>query len=226
MAKTKGRRRIGLIEDQLLGRGIYDLGEIARLVQRSPAEVSTWARSTARTDALLFPRQSRLFAFPDLVTAVVVAELRGRDVRLDRIRHARHYLATKVESDWPLAHFAALNELATSGASVYVGSKRDWLDASEGGQMAFYEVASPLMRRLEFGRDGLATLWRPVDGIVVNPAIQAGAPCVEGTRISTEFLAELEFVGEEPEDIAHDYDLDIALVSQALRYEHEHRTAA
>ena len=167
-----------------------------------------------------------MFSFYDLVTAVIASELRRRQVSVNSIREARHWLASELHQDWPLAHAAGLNQLASVGRSVYYGAGKDWLDAGQGGQISFYEVVSPVLRRLQFDAEGMATLWRPADGVLVDPAVQAGAPCVEGTRIATHFLAGLEAIGEDVGDIAEDYDLDPGLVTQALRYEHEHQLAA
>jgi uncharacterized protein (DUF433 family) len=112
-----------------------------------------------------------------------------------------------------------LAALAVAGRDVYVGEGDDWLDAGRDGQLPFDEVIRPLLDRLQFGSDQLATAWRPVDGVLVNPAIQAGAPCLQGTRITTHHLAALVLVGESPEDIAADYDLDLVNVVDALAYE-------
>ena len=209
----------GIADDRLLGHGIYDLDEIARLVRRSSAEVSTW---TTGGQALLSPRKGRLFGFYDLVTAVVTAELRRRQVPLVRVQDARKWLADDVLPDvqWPLAHAVGLKALASVGRNVYFHHPQEgWLDASSGGQRPFVAVVSPLIRHLTFDELGMASEWRPVRGIVVDPDVQAGAPCLDGTRIPTTLIAELVEAGEDPEDIAQDYALDIRLVKTAMGYE-------
>lgn len=207
-------------DDRLLGRGIYDVGEIAFLVRRSPSEISTWASPTkAGDDALLLPRERRLFTFWDLVTAAVTARLLRREVKLARVRYARNYLREEFGVDWPLAHAASLHRLASVGPSVYLQKPDGWVDASEGGQLPFAEVVEPLIHRLDFSVDGMASAWRPVDGVVINPRVQAGTPCVEGTRVATHLLAQLVDAGEDVGDIADDYDLDPALVAEALAFE-------
>ena len=203
-----------------LGRGIYDVVEVARLVGRSPDEVARWGVSTHDRDALLFPRERRLLSFYDLVTAFVVAALRRRGVPLPKVRDARHMLAGHFGVDWPLAHQPVLDGLATSGSDVYV-LLGDWIDASRGGQPAIPEVVGPLLQLLDFDAEGMASLWRPVPQVVVNPSVQAGAPCVKGTRIATRFLAELADTGESIEDIADDYDLDVDVVRAALDFERD-----
>lgn len=202
----------------LLGRGIYDAAEVARLVRRSVDEVAGWAAATRNQDALLIPRHGRLLSFYDLVTACVVAELRRRDIPLRKIRDSRRTLAAHFAVDWPLAYAASLNGLATLGSDVYALVDQ-WIDAGRGGQSAIQEIVEPLLHRLDFGADGMASLWRPAPGVVVNPLVQAGAPCVSGTRISTEFLAGLVDAGETVDDIARDYSLDPEDVANAVSFE-------
>lgn len=213
----------------LVGRGIYDSEEIAQLLGLSPRAVSRWAGEPGRGGGLLFPNERRLFTFWDLVTARVVSDLLGRKIPLRNIRDARDHLQTKVDTSWPLAHFAGLNRIAVVGRSVYVDPTGDgtWSDATLRGQAPFIEVAAPLMQRLEFEHEGgLASSWRPSDGVVLRPTVQAGAPCVEGTRIATAMLAGLRRQGETVEDLADDYELAPELVRHALRYEESLAQAA
>ena len=203
--------------ERLLGQGIYDVAEIARLVRRSPTEVSGWASGDR---PLLLPRHRRLFSFYDLVTALVTAELRRRQVSLIEVRAAREWVGRRIDAPWPLAHAAGLDRLASVGKSVFYRDEGDdWLDVGRHGQHAFQEVVDPLIRHLSFDDLGMASSWRPVEGVIVDPAVQAGAPCVDGTRIPTSMLAELVAAGDDPDDIADDYALDVELVSQAVRYE-------
>lgn len=209
--------------DTLLGQGIYDLCELARLVGRSPDELTGWATSPragrTRRDALLIPRQGRLFSFYDLVTAVVTSEFRDRDVPLGKVRDARRFLSKRLEVEWPFAHVDGLKSLATVGRDIYFEDGTTWVDASKGGQAAFEAVVAPLIRRLEFDSEGMAAKWRPVEGVLLNPQIQAGAPCVDGTRLSTHFVLSLVEAGEAVEDVADDYDLPPEAVRRALAYE-------
>jgi uncharacterized protein (DUF433 family) len=203
----------------LLGRGIYDVAEVARLVRRSADEVAGWAAATRDADALLLPRQRRLLSFYDLVTAVVTAEFRGRGVPLRNIRDARRTLAADFDVDWPLAHAAGLRRLASSGKDVLVSHDDAWYAASKGGQRAIDEVVRPLLRRLAFDSEEMASLWRPAPGVVVDPRVQAGAPCLKGTRLTTEFLAGLAESDEDPADIARDYGVPPATVRAAIEFE-------
>lgn len=207
----------------LIGRGIYDSDEIARLTGLRVRDISRWAGSPSHGGGLLYPTDRRLFTFWDLVTARVIGSLLASKVPLANIRDAREHLRSRVDSDWPLAHYGGLSRLANVGRNVYYDDgpdgRPDWLDATLGGQVPLDVVVKPLLHRLEFDADGLAQAWSPLDGILLRPSVQAGTPCVEGTRVSTRLLADLWERGARPTDLADDYELPLRLVRQALKYE-------
>jgi uncharacterized protein (DUF433 family) len=213
----------------LIGRGIYDSDEIARLTGVPVRDVSRWASAPEHGGGLLFPVDRRLFTFWDLITVRVTATLLGRKVPLSHIRDARDHLTTKVDSDWPLAHFAVLSRIANVGRSVYVGDGddgEDWFDATLGGQLPLDVVVEPLLQRLKFENHKLATEWSPREGIVLRPTVGAGTPCVEGTRIPTALLADLAAQGESVVDLADDYELTPDVVRRAIAYETDPARAA
>ena len=76
-----------------------------------------------------------------------------------------------------------------------------------------------LIQPIEYGPDLHAAKWRPAQLILLDPKIQAGAPCIEGTRIPTTLVAKLNKAGEHKEDIAEDMRLNITQVNAALEYE-------
>ncbi len=65
----------------------------------------------------------------------------------------------------------------------------------------------------------MATIWRPHTCVWINPEVQAGTPCVDGTRIPTGTLADLHDAGLEFEDLSDDYQLSIGQVRAAIGYE-------
>ncbi|WP_419837991.1 DUF433 domain-containing protein [Candidatus Poriferisodalis sp.] len=70
----------------------------------------------------------------------------------------------------------------------------------------------------------MAAIWRPAAGVWVNPAVQAGAPCIDGTRVPTRLVASLARTAEDEEskhlaDMCDDYRLTPKQVQQAVDYE-------
>lgn len=207
----------------LLGRGIYDSGEVARLAKVAPRDVSRWAGDVARGGGLLFPVDRRLFNFWDLLTAHVTADLLARAVPLHSIRDARDYLQQFADGPWPLAHLAGLSRLAHVGEHVYVDAngEGDWIDATLSGQAPLRTVIQPYLKLLavSFDPEGLASSWQPCEGIILQPRVQAGSPCVQGTRVPTQLLADMNRQNESVEDLASAYGLDRDLVQRAVDYE-------
>lgn len=196
---------------RLLGRGIYDLIETARLVHRDPETIARWTRGKEP----LYPvANTRLLSFLDVISLLVVSELVERKVPKREIRNGAQYLAETLETRYPFAH----EELATAGAAFF-GKVDAWVDVGKGGQGAFEPVIRDLLRPIEYGSDRLAAIWRPRSGVWVNPAVQAGAACVDGTRVPTRIIAELVEANEDLEDIAEDLHLEVSAVEAALAFE-------
>ena len=63
--------------EPLLGRGIYDIAEAARIVRRHPDTVARWTRGT---DPLNHVESDRIISFLDLISLWVISELIRRGV--------------------------------------------------------------------------------------------------------------------------------------------------
>ena len=199
----------------LLGRGIYDPTEAARLIRVHPETLVRW---TTGKDPLVIPAFERFFDFEDLVSLLVIAELWRRHVPTDDIRFGIKALASELDVERPLAHIDAPTQLATVGKAFFANIG-EWADASKGFQLAFRPMIEPVLQPLEYGVQGMASLWRPVPAVTASPGVQAGTPCVEATRIPTSTVVGLVQEGEDPEDIAFDLDLEIEQIEAALRFE-------
>ena len=197
--------------EPLLGRGIYDIAEAARIVGRHPETVARWTRGT---DPLHHVEDDRIISFLDLISLWVISELARRGVPRPEIRAGGKYVAENVGTPYPFAH----QKLATVGAGFF-SEFEAWVDVGKGGQGSFPEVIEGLLNPIEFGPDLLASIWRPTNGVWLNPNVQAGAPCIDGTRVPTKVVASLKAVGEHVEDIADDLRLEVTQVHAALQYE-------
>ncbi|WP_420612099.1 DUF433 domain-containing protein [Candidatus Spongiisocius sp.] len=197
--------------EPLLGRGIYDVAEVARIVRRHPDTVARWTRGA---DPLHHVESDRIISFLDVISLWVISELVMRGVPKREIRVGGEYVAEHVGTNYPFAH----QSLATVGAGFF-GKFREWVDLGKGGQRSFPEVIEELLSPIEFGPDLHASVWRPAEGVWLNPKVQAGTPCVDGTRVPTRAIADLEAAGDHIEDIADDLSLDIGQVRAAVQYE-------
>ena len=203
------------IPGRLLGRGIYDIVEAARIVRRNPDTVARWTRSNHPLHPV---EHDRIISFLDLISLWVISELIRRGVPKREISAGGQYVAEQLDTSYPFAH----QDLATVGAAFFgkdLSDIKDWVDVGRGGQGSFPVVIEELLKPIEFGADHLAIIWRPENGIWLNPGVQAGAPCIDRTRVPTRLVADLKTAGEHIEDIASDLNLDITQVSAALEYE-------
>ena len=197
--------------EPLLGRGIYDVAEVARIVRRDPDTVARWTRGA---DPLHHVESDRIISFLDLISLWVISELIRRGVPRREIRAGGEYVAEHVGTNYPFAH----QDIATVGAGFF-GKFKEWVDVGRGGQGSFPVVIEELLSPIEFGSDLHASIWRPAIGVWLNPNVQAGAPCVDGTRVPTKVIADLEAAGDHVADIADDLSLNITQVRAALQYE-------
>lgn len=205
-----------LAEASFLDRGIYDVNEMARLVRVRPERLARW---TTGPLPLVRPSfEERLFDFEDLISLLIIVELRRRDVELAEIRVGIEALRDKLEVERPLAHIDARERLATVGRSWFAHFD-EWADAGRRWQLAFQPVIEPVLKPIEYDTQGMAELWRPLGLITATPHVQAGTPCIEATRVPTVTIADLVAVDEDPEDIAFDLDLEVEQVQAALRFE-------
>ncbi len=140
-------------------------------------------------------------------------------------------MARSLGTNRPFAH----ESLATVGAEFFaeVESGVGWENVGQGGQLAFQAVVVPLLEPIEFNDEGMAAIWRPRAEVWINPAVQAGEPCVDGTRVPTGLIARLLPADddkapsdEEITEVSDDYRLSVAQVRAALGFELSLRRAA
>ena len=177
-----------------LGRGIYDIAEVARLIRKTRGRVEGWTRPRSSRPPLLTGELAGLFSFWDLISLRVIAELIDRGVPRDAIATSAEHLARRLGTDRPFAH----KKLAT--------------------------VAAGFFADVTFDESAMAKIWRPCPCVWINPEVQAGAPCVDGTRIPTSQITGLLGVDGDPADedvyeVCDDYQITNEQVRAAFNYE-------
>lgn len=198
------------------GSGVYDFREVEELLHISPEMLARVAlpEHKGRRPALVRPAHHSYFTFREFVSVAVVVTLRKRGVSYDDIASAAARLGEQYRTPWPFAHREALAELRTSGRDLLLGPDME----TPRGQRVLQPVAEIYLRHLAF-EDGHAARWTPVEGIVLDPKIQAGAPCLAGTRVPTAVVVDLIDQGADPEDVADELDLETRQVVAALRFQ-------
>jgi uncharacterized protein (DUF433 family) len=179
--------------------------------------VQDWSSQTA------LPATDRVVSFLELVRLRMIYLMRLRGIGPDVIRKAEERAKDLTQSSNPFAtskmwSLSSNVYLEVAHFIVYISHR------SDGPQLAhpsFIPELIPLEHGLSFDpQDDEATEWHPSDGVVINPRLQFGAPCVAGTRIETEVLASLVRAGETTESLAAMYDISIHKIVAALGWEH------
>ena len=71
----------------------------------------------------------------------------------------------------------------------------------------------------------IAKSWEPSSGVVLEPTVQFGAPCIKGTRIPTRTVAGMIEAGDSPEYVAQTYGQPMEAIEEACEWERRLRAA-
>jgi uncharacterized protein (DUF433 family) len=218
----------------------YSTSEAARYLWVNPATLAAWSRGR-----LYEARHERRLALPvfqasgakglsfiNLVEAHVLAALRQKHrLPMGKIRAAIRWLRKQYDTEHPLLH----PDLATDGLNLFVDELNRIISASEGGQTVMPEMIAKFLKRIHRDKLGLPVRFYPFtrdpvsadspEFIVMDPRVADGRPVIQGTRVSPSMLLARFESGDEPEQLAADYDLDMKVVHEALRSRFERKAA-
>ncbi|MDE2936026.1 MAG: DUF433 domain-containing protein [Chloroflexota bacterium] len=167
--------------------------------------------------------------FEDLISIRAVAILRTMNVRWRAIYEAEAYLRRMLDAQYPFAH----QELWTNTVEILAEIDGLLIAASKGGQIAISRLVTPslisvpemlagheLAHGLTFDpQNHIATTWIPHTSVLLDPRIQFGDPCIEGTRIPTKAVWDLVNAGDSPEFVARMYRITRQQLEDALEWE-------
>ena len=102
------------------------------------------------------------------------------------------------------------------------------LVAITSNQLIWTPAAEAFLRRVDWDPNDLPAAWRPHEDssspVRCSPVTRFGRPAIRG--ISTEAIVEHLDAGEDEQEVAEQFDLDVADVRWALSFEHSLRQAA
>jgi len=160
-----------------------------------------------------------VIGFLDLVRLRLYAVLRSRGVGLADIRRAEDYARQLTGRNDPFV----TEPIWTYGSDVFVRWAEMLVSVSRSGQIAMEELLKsylqPVFHGLSFNDQEIADVWRPHPGVLVDPEIEFGAPCIEGTRVQTEAIWAFSQAGDSSEGLALAYRLEIAQIEAAIGWE-------
>lgn len=183
----------------------------------STRHLHAWVREGLAGNYLLGLRGNDLaLTFLDLITMRMVAIFRSHGIKPGEIKTAHDNL--RDVRGW--THPFAMEPLWVSGPNIYIQEDQTLVAISR-WQAAFdfiHEFLIPV-HNIHFDAKKEASSWEPKPGILLDPKIAFGAPCIKGTRISTETLWALHEAGDSIELLAEAYGLSPRRVGSAIAWE-------
>lgn len=214
----------------LLDRAIYSYADVDRLVGLHDGTAHRWLEGYRRAGRFYAPVLRRDSTGADLVTwgemveARLLAEFRGRDVPVQRLRPAVVRLREEL-GPYPLAQ--ARPFLDVDGREL-VRRVQDEVGLDEplrlvvvrNGQYLLADTVERFRAAAEYDQNGIVERFRPEErtpDVVMDARRAFGQPAVRNVRSDT--LAEAYRAGSTRDELADLYDLTEQQVDSALRYE-------
>jgi uncharacterized protein (DUF433 family) len=208
--------------------GIYRIPEAAIYLANTAPFISTkeiklsrlhyWIRSSVpQLTPQAYPSRQRLITFLDLVSMRMVAVLRSRNVGLQEIRNTEKWLRDKFGLEYPLAN----KQLWTYGSDIFIKFEDMLLSTSKFGQQAMSFINNWLSKvelDMTFDQKNNADSWLLYNGIRIDPDIQVGEPCIDGTRIPISAIWSNYLAGDSFDLLANSYELTVTDIKNAIHW--------
>jgi uncharacterized protein (DUF433 family) len=217
------------------GLGSYRAAEAARLVKLNARQISRWLRGyghqasgQSRTVPPLWQPQYEAgtkealeIGFRDLVELRFVKGFLNAGVSLQAVRSCLNYAQALVNDERPFS----TRRFQTDGRTIFLESvtndgKSELLDLKH-RQFAIKTVIEQTFKDLDIEEDAVAR-WRPFGGkptIVIDPQRSFGQPIAAHSGIPTVVLAEAVQAEGSEERVARLFDVPVAIVHDAARFE-------
>jgi uncharacterized protein (DUF433 family) len=161
-------------------------------------------------------------SFWNVVELYVLRSLRRtHELPMPKVRTALRYTAEQLGAKRPLIDAT----FYTDGYRLLVEQLSTLIDTAD-GQTVLRDVLVDSLRRVERGTDGRVVRLYPwlnepgeARGVEIDPERAFGRLVLAGTGIPTQAIAQRFGAGEDINDLAHDYELNLDQIQQALRWE-------
>lgn len=228
-----------MLDNFLIGKGLYTISEAARILQMRTETVRRWVtgyyfgrNGHKRFSPPLIQLPSIdginevFLTFQNLIELLFIRLFHKEGVSLPTIRAA----ASEAQRDFNSDHPFAVKQFDTDGRGIFATleykdiegvTKSKVLKDLKLSQMVIDEIARPYFRNLEYSDLGVIRYY-PLGtnkGIVLDPKRSFGKPIDEASGVSTYVLYQMARTGEETRDIAKWYGVSEESVSSAIEYE-------
>lgn len=155
--------------------------------------------------------------FRDVVSLRLIALLRAQGISSKEIRFAHN----EIQKARGWTHPFASEPIWVHGLYICIKENNIPIAITKHWQAAFdlEEFYKGPMHRMIFDDTQYPSIWEPEEGIVLDPKISFGEPCLKGTRIATQVIWALVKAGDSPELVARAYQVPIEKVEAAVAWE-------
>ncbi|MCH8841693.1 MAG: DUF433 domain-containing protein [SAR324 cluster bacterium] len=227
----------------LFNTGLYTVGDVSRLTHIHPQRISRWMRGYSYSlsgekrskEPIWQPETPRVdgmitMGFNDLLEIRFVNALREYNISLKKIRNAVTELGNILGKRYPFSSrtvFVIGRDLITQ---LHDDEGRPlFIELSGSRQTIFYETTLPALEKGLIFEGDIVGKWYPdIDGhpnIVINPRVLFGAPVIEGTRLSTNFVFGAYKAEGTYENVAYWYGIGTEAIRQAVSFHRQHSAA-
>ena len=166
-----------------------------------------------------------ILSFKNLIEAHVLRSLRSKhEMALPQIRKAIKY----AESGLGIERLLLSSELQASAGDLFLEKYGQLINLNKSGQLAMRATLELYLRRVEWDANELPHRLFPFTSsddashdrrIMIDPKIGFGRPILAAVGVATSAIAERIDAGETPEEVAADYGVTVADVTEAVVYE-------
>lgn len=180
-----------------------------------------WTKDGLAGGYLIGIRNKKLFInFRDLISLRAIAVMRANGMSHRQIIIAEQVLKKWYGHDYP---FATMEFWMLPPKDILIKEGGYLLSASRHLQSAmnFFEEYMRPSHNLTFDIFNLSATWRPYNNILLDPKVQYGEPCIEGTRVPTQVLWSFYNAGDSIDDLSYFYGIQKSRIEDAVTWENQ-----
>ena len=214
-----------------MGRDIYTEADAAAILAVPPATLHWWLEGGVRRgrtyQPVLRPEPTgrRTLTWAEFIESSLLRQYR-RDLRV-QLSELRRFVQVLREREGLRYPLATCRPLVGEGRRLLLRLQQEselpgelWLVAPASDQLLLTEPAASFLKRIDW-HDDLPVAWKPhgdeASPIRCSPTQRFGRPSIQG--ISTEAIVEHLDAGEDDNDVADQFSLDLDQVRWASAYE-------
>ena len=182
-------------------------------------------RSWIGSDGLITTPTASILSFNNLAEAHILKAMRRvHGLSLQRIRKALSELSTIRQTAHPLLD----ESFETDGVNLCIREEDDVINLSKRSQREFREFVALYLHRIQRNPEGRVTRLYPFviseredepKSISISPTVSFGRPVLTGTGVSTSVVVGRFNARDSVHDLAEEYQVDVSVLEDAIRWE-------